>query len=376
MPVDPLQVVRDIKRRLIDGGANAAELEDPDLQTLRNNPFATGIGLNPDTRAIARELRDGKWSRASDEADVSLQRKFIEEHEGLNLREALERTSSCIEGPGEPPCLVANVAGPTQELNPGTFAALESDLTLIDGVKPGQADDWKARGFHTISQLRQLPGMQFRAEQGLANLRIKDGVEAFAWMSARSGKHSSDSHLRWALLQPPETRIYLSAATLEVQGMAVAVSVGRYRQGTLEISTAIAPEQAAEDSILKWLAPQLESASAVLTWNGRTYDIPVLAERARACFLKWPKEVPCLDLVQYARRVFNLETNRLGHVHRAVTGQERSDDLHYGQVGKWYRKYTGEGLTGLAVGLVRHSEHNVRCLHDLTARIADHYAGI
>jgi hypothetical protein len=84
-----------------------------------------------------------------------------------------------------------------------------------------------------------------------------------------------------------------------------------------------------EPALLAALRPLLERASGLVTFNGSTFDLPLLETRFIMTRRRWPTSLPHLDLLRPARRVWNahLVDCRLATIEREVVGVVREDDI-------------------------------------------------
>jgi uncharacterized protein YprB with RNaseH-like and TPR domain len=84
-----------------------------------------------------------------------------------------------------------------------------------------------------------------------------------------------------------------------------------------------------EPALLEALAPRLEQASGLVTFNGAGFDLPLLETRHVLARRRWPGAIPHVDLLPPARRVwsFRLEDCRLSTLEREVLGLSRAEDV-------------------------------------------------
>ncbi|MBI1845479.1 MAG: ribonuclease H-like domain-containing protein [Candidatus Rokubacteria bacterium] len=84
-----------------------------------------------------------------------------------------------------------------------------------------------------------------------------------------------------------------------------------------------------EPALLTALAPVLEGATALVTFNGGGFDVPLLETRFVLARRRWRADVGHLDLLRPARRVWRagLADCRLGTLEREVLGVERDGDV-------------------------------------------------
>ena len=93
-----------------------------------------------------------------------------------------------------------------------------------------------------------------------------------------------------------------------------------------------------EPALLAALAPVLERASAVVTFNGGGFDLPLLETRFVLGRRRWPALLPHIDLLRPARRVWAAchDDCRLATLERAVLGLARESDVPGGLIPALY----------------------------------------
>jgi len=93
-----------------------------------------------------------------------------------------------------------------------------------------------------------------------------------------------------------------------------------------------------EPALLAALRPLLERASGLVTFNGATFDLPLLETRFLMTRRRWPAALPHLDLLRPARRIWAayLPDCRLATLEREVVGVMREDDIAGGLIPALY----------------------------------------
>ncbi|MFO0736167.1 MAG: ribonuclease H-like domain-containing protein [Labilithrix sp.] len=112
-----------------------------------------------------------------------------------------------------------------------------------------------------------------------------------------------------------------------------------------------------EGPVLARVAERIRAASMLVTFNGKSFDLPVLRTRFVMQRMEAPPEPPHLDLVHVARRLHKTRGvgAKLGTVEREVLGFVREDDVPSGEVSQHYLHFL---RTADARGLLGVVEHN------------------
>jgi hypothetical protein len=107
------------------------------------------------------------------------------------------------------------------------------------------------------------------------------------------------------------------------------------------------------------------AASMLVTFNGKSFDMPLLRTRFVMACLAPPAEPPHLDLLHVARRVHKGRTRRsagacrLVVLEREILGFERFDDIASGDVSACYWHFLRSGDARALLGVVEHNAWDV-----------------
>ena len=121
-----------------------------------------------------------------------------------------------------------------------------------------------------------------------------------------------------------------------------------------------------EAPMLRVLAERMAQSSCLVTFNGKSFDWPLLRTRFVLNRVPTPSELPHLDLLHCARRVFKYRGSgtRLVHLEEQVLGYHRVGDVDGSQIPELYFRFLrgadGSGLTPVL-------EHNANDLLLLAA---------
>jgi uncharacterized protein len=181
-----------------------------------------------------------------------------------------------------------------------------------------------------------------------------------------------DLVLSWAKLDRAKERNMedILVLDLETTGLgrggtiAIMIGVGYYEKGEFIVEQIFLPDPDAEENSLDRLAELVNSHSLLITFNGKTFDVPVLESRLLYHQL-WlnMRQMEHLDLLHLARRLWKrklpscaLETIEyyvLGHI------RDKELDIEGGDIPQSYFHYlmTGEGEMIKRVFI--HNQHDI-----------------
>jgi uncharacterized protein YprB with RNaseH-like and TPR domain len=165
----------------------------------------------------------------------------------------------------------------------------------------------------------------------------------------------------------PEALAYVDA---ETTGLARAagtyaflVGVGRYVGGALETTQFFMRDPAEEPALLHALHDALAPCRALVTFNGKTFDLPLLRSRFVANRQEAPfVDLPHLDLLSLARRMWRtrLPSRALSCLEADVLGVARpSEDVSGWLIPALYFDYMRDGDARPLRGVLQHNQIDI-----------------
>jgi len=116
-----------------------------------------------------------------------------------------------------------------------------------------------------------------------------------------------------------------------------------------------------EAPMLELFAKRLAQASMLVTYNGKSFDLPLLRARFVMNRLSMPEPPPHLDLLHVARRVHKprLRSHTLSAIEDHVLGQVRLDDVAGADIVTVYMHFLRTGDEAALLGVIEHNERDV-----------------
>lgn len=140
-------------------------------------------------------------------------------------------------------------------------------------------------------------------------------------------------------------------------------------RGAVVVEQLLLKSLAEEAPALIALRERVERASLLVTFNGKSFDWPLLETRFVMNRLEAPRPPPHLDLLHVARRIHGarLGSTTLGRVESHVLGEERVDDVGGREILSVYSHYLRTGDEGALAPVVEHNARDVRSMVALVA---------
>jgi uncharacterized protein YprB with RNaseH-like and TPR domain len=149
--------------------------------------------------------------------------------------------------------------------------------------------------------------------------------------------------------------------------------IARFDGSLLRLRQYLLPSPAYEGGLLGGLAEELESAQALVSYNGKSFDVPLLESRyvlsrQRA---EW-RSLPHLDLLHPNRRLFRgeFDSHRLVRMEVELLEFERDDDCPSSEVPAMYFRFQRTSDPTHIMPVLRHNAWDVLSLVALAAHLA------
>jgi len=182
-------------------------------------------------------------------------------------------------------------------------------------------------------------------------------------------------------LEDPEKWLFLDTETTGLAGgtgtYAFLVGLAWWDAGGLQVEQLFLRDFSEEHSLLHELAARLAERPVLVTFNGKSFDWPLLENRftmTRA--IKVPQLAAHLDLLHPARALWKLRLGsvRLVELERHVLdaerlGWHRGDDVPSALIPQFYFDYLRGGTADPLAGVVKHNQMDLRGLAALFGKI-------
>lgn len=138
------------------------------------------------------------------------------------------------------------------------------------------------------------------------------------------------------------------------------IGVGRFMDGGFRLRQFFLRDFHEETAAMTALLTELETARALVTFNGRTFDWPLLETRATMNRMRLPR-LPHLDLLHPARRLWQgtLDSCRLSRLEEEVLDLHRTDDVPGEEIPQRYFAFLETGDATPLADVVIHNQLDI-----------------
>ena len=170
--------------------------------------------------------------------------------------------------------------------------------------------------------------------------------------------------------------LYVDTETTGLGGAGTMVflcGVARFEGATLRLRQFLLPGPQYEGGLLGGLSKELDGAQALVSYNGKSFDVPALEARYILSRQRPTlRALPHLDLLHPNRRLFKgvIESHRLPMVERELLGFEREDDCPSSEVPERYFRFQRSGDPTHIRPVLRHNAWDILSLVALAAHLA------
>lgn len=174
----------------------------------------------------------------------------------------------------------------------------------------------------------------------------------------------------------PERFLYVDTETTGLGGagaMVFLAGIARFEDGLLKLRQYLLPGPQYEGGLLGGLGGELDGAEALVSYNGKSFDVPSLESRYILSRQQSRlRDLPHLDLLHPNRRLFRgvIDSHRLPVVERELLGFEREDDCPSAEVPARYFRFQRSGDPTHIRPVLRHNAWDILSLVALAAHLA------
>ncbi len=173
--------------------------------------------------------------------------------------------------------------------------------------------------------------------------------------------------------------LFLDTETTGLSGgtgtVAFLVGLASFDAGVLRIEQLVVPSFGAEVPVLARLAERLREASCLVTYNGKSFDWPLLRTRFVLCRMPAPPLPPHVDLLHATRRLWKprLGGVRLTEIEREILRFEREGDIDGAEIPGRYFQFLRDGVASRLTAVIEHNQNDLIALAAMLGKLGQHF---
>lgn len=240
------------------------------------------------------------------------------------------------------------------------------DVAAVPGAIPGEPRKTEFGEVHLIDAYLEPHHHHGRAPVASA---LDVSVDRLAQLALDPSLEGID--MRRALFLDTETT-GLAGGTGTVPFL---IGVAWFEDQSLRVQQLFLPQLGREAPMLHLIRERIVSSSCVVSFNGKTFDWPLLRTRYIMNRVPAPELPPHVDLLHCARRVLRprLGSVRLVELERKVLGMVREDDVSGALIPQLYFDYLDGGDISPMAKVIEHNANDLIALAALVAKLVAHF---
>jgi uncharacterized protein len=314
------------------------------------------------------------WSFEYDEA-LKLEKNLISKYKGKNLEESLAGKVLSNEQ-GE--CYAIS-ASCTSSFKTSTYEEsrkhIISDLKVLPGIGPVREQTLKQQGYTTIEELENHPLWNKSAKDFMKLINKKELSSTQKWLWQRLPKSHPLLHYLAGFCQTQDFAI----VDIETLGLSerpiILLGIAKPTRDHVCTSQFLLRDIQDEPGAIWALISELTLNSSLITFNGRSFDIPYLKQRLAYYGLDANLDNPHFDLLHFTRRALRskLSDCKLDTVEEEYLGIKREINIPGALVPHFYDTYLRTKNPGPLVAIVEHNKQDLLTLGTLFSRLYEEW---
>ncbi len=316
-----------------------------------------------------------RWIWSSEyEAALKLEKKLIEQYEGKSLQEAIAGKVVSNQQ-GECYAVSASCTSNFKKASyPESRQLIISDLKALPGIGPVREQTLKQQGYKTIEELENHPLWKKSAHGFMKIINKKEIPKIQKWLWERFPKSHPLLHYLAGFCQDQDFAI----VDIETLGLSerpiILLGIAKPTKTHVCTSQFLLRDIQDEPSAIWALISQLEPNLSLITYNGRSFDIPYIKQRLAYYGLDSPLENPHFDVLHFTRRALRnkLSDCKLETVEKYI-GIKRDINIPGALVPHFYETYLRTKNPGPLVPIVEHNRQDLLTLGTLFSKLYEEW---
>jgi len=249
-----------------------------------------------------------------------------------------------------------------------------SDLKILSGIGPISEQTLKHKGYKTIEDLKRHPRWKKQAHNLMKIIDNKEVDMAQKWLWQRLPKSHPLLHYLAGFCQDQDFAII----DIETLGLSerpiILLGIAKPTKTQVFTSQFLLRDIEDEPGAIWALISQLEPNLSLITYNGRSFDIPYIKQRLAYYGLDAPLDNTHFDVLHFTRRALRpkLSDCKLETVEKYI-GIKRDINIPGALVPHFYDTYLRNKNPGPLVAIVEHNKQDLLTLGILFSKLYEEW---
>jgi uncharacterized protein YprB with RNaseH-like and TPR domain len=313
------------------------------------------------------------WSSEYDEA-LKLEKEFTKKYKGKDLEDAIPGKVVSNEQ-GECYAISASCASNFKKATyEESRRIIISDLKVLPGIGPVREQTLRQQGYNTIEDLENHPIWKKQASEFIEMIDKKEVDSTQKWLWQRFPKSHPLLHYLAGFCQDQDFAII----DIETLGLSerpiILLGIAKPYKDKVCTSQFLLRDIPDEPGAIWALISELEPKLSLITYNGRSFDIPYIKQRLAYYGLDSPLDNPHFDMLHFTRRALKpkLSDCRLDTVEKYM-GIKREINIPGALVPHFYDTYLRTKNVGPLVPIVEHNKQDLLTLGTLFSKLYEEW---
>jgi len=305
----------------------------------------------------------------------------------MKLKDKLARLDFRPEGRG---ARLLSPMPPVDEKTRERRARVERLREMMSGVISRQQSRLREAGRHEPAPLYELPGETRETPHGPLHVveTYLEPAHCHGLVPVRDALGVDPEIVARLALDPtladvdPRGWLFIDTETTGLSGgtgtLPFLLGMAWFEDESLRVQQLFLPRPGGEAPMLHALAERCREASAIVSYNGKAFDWPLLRTRFVMNRVPVPNVPPHLDLLHAARRVYKrrLTRVRLVHMEVEVLGMTREHDVDGAEIPGIYTQYLRGDLDPRMPVVIEHNANDLIALAAILGKVTAGYAAL
>ena len=249
-----------------------------------------------------------------------------------------------------------------------------SDLKVLSGIGPVSEQLLKRKGYNTVEDLKRHARWRKQAQSFMQMIDKKEVDSMQKWLWQRLPKSHPLLHYLAGFCQDQDFAI----VDIETLGLSerpiILLGIAKPTKTHVCTSQFLLRDIGDEPGAIWALISQLEPNLSLITYNGRSFDIPYIKQRLAYYGLDAPLDNPHFDVLHFTRRALKhkLSDCKLETVEKYI-GIKRDINVPGALVPHFYDTYLKTKNVGPLVAIVEHNRQDLLTLGTLFSKLYEEW---
>jgi len=250
-----------------------------------------------------------------------------------------------------------------------------SDFKLLYGIGEVFEGKLKGEGYESIEDLADHPRFGWEASEFL---KVIDSCDIYQIIE-QIGRWLTKSHplvLYSSGFHKDKDFVILDIETMGLFGRPIILfGVAHINDGKIIVDQYLVRDIEEQPAALSCFLSHVGEKSAFMSYNGRTFDIPYIAQRLAYYGMHSDLDKPHYDLLHFSRRQWRgkFPNCKLTTIEKHVFGIDRIDDVPGALVPGFYETYREKQNIGPLIPIIEHNQQDIITLAKIFSKLHEEW---